>query len=139
MNLDLQKRIGESIALCQKTGIDVRDGSFSPTLSVSKFAKTLAAKNPSQALRRIQIGPDKCRYIPLDGVRLSKVGEDADEYGGCVEWYSVERPDGQSFSIAHIWNFGNDDGAKSCDLSAIPEYLMVKKQPKKEKSLVEVA
>lgn len=139
MNKDLQTRIEQAIEWSKVTGIDVHDGSYGHTLSVAKFAKSLAAKNPGHALRRIQIGPDRYRYIPLDGVRLSKVGQDADDCGGHVDWYSVERPDGQSFAIAHIFTFGTDDGAKSCDLSGIPEFLLVPKKQKKEKQLVEAA
>lgn len=138
MNADLQKRIEEAIASSRKSGLDVRDSGFGQMLSVSKSAVTEAARNPGAAFRRIQAGPDRYRYIPLEGVRLSKIGEDADDCGGCVDWYSVERPDGHSFAIAHIWNFGHDDGAKSCDLSAIPEYLMLPKKAK-EKAVVEAA
>jgi len=70
MNADLQARIEEAIQLSSKSGIDVRDAGFGEMLAVSKNAQTLAAKNAQQALRRIQIGSDKYRYIPLDGKEL---------------------------------------------------------------------
>jgi hypothetical protein len=136
MNADLQARVEEAIKLSSVKGINVADAGFGfALLPSSRSAKTIAALNPMQALRRIKVDGDRYRYIPLDGVRLSKIGTDSDDYGGSVEWYSVERPDGLTFAIAHTFNCGHDDGACAYDLVSIPEYLLISKGCTREKQV----
>lgn len=128
MNKDLEQRIEEAIESCKKEGIDFRDNGYGCKIVVAKGSHTLAAMNPHNALRLIQIAEDRYRYIPLEGVRLSFLGSDIDA-AERMDWYTVECPDGCSFAVAHAFILDEDHGAKSCDLSKIPEYLL---QYKKE-------
>lgn len=134
MNQDLLQRIEKAIEVCKTDGIDIRDEPWNveSVIKVDKGATSEAAKNPGEALKLIKVGRGKYRYIPLKGVRLLFLGADNGdaEYS---HWYVVERPDGQSFAIAHDFIFGQNQGVMSCDLSQIPAYLL---NLKTQKSLV---
>lgn len=122
MNQDLQQRIEAAIESCKKDGIDT---AFS-VITIAKGTRTLAAKESYKALQCIDLGNCEYRFIPLEGVRLSFLGttEPNDDKVYFRHWYVVERPDGESFAVAHDV-FGLEDmGAQSCDLVCIPEYLL---------------